>query len=168
MGPGSIQYYPFNANITFCCSNVTTAGSISGDETGLCGFDPAATVNVTSASGGTGTLEYRWDRSQDGGTNWSEIPTAAATTFNQSIINVNTLLRRKARRRGCSSFLTTNTVTKTVTPITVTITGNSNVCPGGSTTLTASSAGAGGTYLWNTGGTTKVLQSLQAQVLLTL
>ena len=155
MGPGSIQYYPFNASITFCCSNVTTAGSISGDETGLCGFDPAATVNVTSASGGTGTLEYRWDRSQDGGTNWSEIPTAAATTFNQSIINVNTLLRRKARRRGCSSFLTTNTVTKTVTPITVTITGNSNVCPGGSTTLTASSAGAGGTYLWNTGGTTQ-------------
>ncbi len=155
MGPGSIQYYPFNASITYCCSNVTTGGAISADETGICGFDPASTINVTSASGGTGTLEYRWDRSTNGGSSWSEIPTATATTFNQSIININTLLRRKARRRGCSSFLYSNTVTKSVTPITVSITGNTSVCPGGSTTLTSSTAGTGGSYLWNNGGSSQ-------------
>lgn len=155
MSTGSVLYYPFNADVPKCCNNVTTAGAISGDQTDLCGYDPTVTINTTSASGGTGTLEYRWDRSTNGGGIWNEIPTATATTFNQSIINATTLLRRKARRRGCDVFLTTNTVTKTVTPISVSISGNTNVCPGGSTTLTATSAGVGGNYLWNNGATTQ-------------
>lgn len=155
MSTGSILYYPFDASVPKCCTNVTTAGTIDGDQTDICGYDPTATINTISASGGTGTLEYRWDRSTNGGSSWSEIPTATATTFNQSAINTTTLLRRKARRRGCDAFLNTNNVTKAVTPISVSISGNTNVCPGGSSTLTATSAGTGGTYLWSTGATTQ-------------
>ena len=46
-------------------------------------------------------------------------------------------------------------VVSIVTP-TVTITGNSLICPGGSTTLTASGSGTG-TYLWSTGAVTSAI-----------
>ncbi|MBK8701457.1 MAG: Ig-like domain-containing protein [Saprospiraceae bacterium] len=155
IGSGNIYYYPFNASVPNCCTNLTSAGSITGDESGVCGYDAASTVNVSSASGGSGTLEYRWDQSTNNGSTWQEISGASATTYNPGVITTNTQFRRKARRRGCNNYVYSNIISKTVTPIGATISGNANVCPGGSVFLTASSAGAGGSYLWSSGETTE-------------
>lgn len=115
LGTGEVHYYPFNSSVPNCCVNVTVPGVIAGDQSGACGYDPAATTSTSSASGGSGTLEYGWEYSIDGGTTWINISGATSTTYNPTAIYVTTKYRRKARRRGCDTWTYSNVITKTVT-----------------------------------------------------
>jgi len=64
------------------CSNVTNAGSIGNVQSGCSPFDPAAITSVSLPSGGSGTLQYVWLQSFDGGNNFSVISGASSSTYN--------------------------------------------------------------------------------------
>ncbi|MEZ5045831.1 MAG: SdrD B-like domain-containing protein [Chitinophagaceae bacterium] len=106
---GSILYvdnFCLTANTTVqTCNNVTSGGTIGSDET-FCGssFDPANITNITSPSGGSGTLEYIWLQSYDGGTTSTSISGAYGATYNPPVISQTTWYRRCARRAGCSNY----------------------------------------------------------------
>jgi hypothetical protein len=91
-------------NVT--CSNVTNAGTIGYDET-ICAtsFDPALIQNLTAPSGGSGTLEYIWLSSLDGGTTNSVIAGATSSSYDPPTITQTTWYRRCARRSGCSDYV---------------------------------------------------------------
>jgi hypothetical protein len=92
--------------LSSCCDNVTTGGTIGYDES-VCGvyLDPANIVNVTLPTGGTGNLEYVWLISYDGGTNTSVIAGATGASYDPGPISQTTWYRRCARRAGCSSYV---------------------------------------------------------------
>ncbi len=96
----SITYDP-----TPPCDNVTSGGTIAGDES-VCGsYDPALITNVSSPSGGSGSLEYRWQQSTNSaGGPWNTISGASSATYNPSTITQSTWYRRQARRAGCTSY----------------------------------------------------------------
>ncbi|MEZ4961538.1 MAG: SdrD B-like domain-containing protein [Saprospiraceae bacterium] len=96
------------------CKNLTNAGTIEGAETGCNGFDPTAITESTAISGGSGTIEYQWQQSIDGGVTWTDIPGATSSTYDPGAITQTTRYRRNARRSRCGSFISSNTVTKTV------------------------------------------------------
>jgi predicted transcriptional regulator len=103
--------------------------SISGD-TEIC----TGTTTRLTASGGTG---YLW--STGATTYWIDVNPTATTTYNVTVTDGN----------GCQA---STIVTVTVNPLpTTSITGDTEICTGTTTRLTAS----GGTgYLWSTGATT--------------
>ncbi len=111
---------------------VTVGGSITASITGKDSICSGSTTTLT-ASGGT---SYSWSN--------------GATT---SVINVNpsstTPFKVVVSSGSCKD---SSTVTVQVTPaFKPTITGNSSICAGTNTVLTAT---GGGSYLWNTGATT--------------
>ncbi|HXH18837.1 MAG TPA: choice-of-anchor L domain-containing protein, partial [Chitinophagales bacterium] len=98
--------------------------------------------NVTltaSGSGGNSPYNFSWST---GSTNASiTVSPASSTTYNVTVTDAN----------GCTA-----TSSRTVTvnsPPTAAITNPGAICSGQSVTLTASGAGAGGSYLWSTGST---------------
>jgi hypothetical protein len=93
-------------------SNVTGAGSISGDETECLGFNPSTISSTTPASGGSGAgITYRWQFNNGGG--WTNIGSSNSVTYDPPAITVTTQYRRQARRSPCG-WLTSAVVTKTV------------------------------------------------------
>ncbi|MFM1875085.1 MAG: hypothetical protein RL266_822, partial [Bacteroidota bacterium] len=88
-----------------CCDNVTNAGQIGNPQTGCSPFDPAALVSLADPSGGTGSLEYVWLQSTNGGTNYTVISGATSSTYDPGTITQTTWYRRCARRSGCSSYV---------------------------------------------------------------
>ena len=149
LGLGEIHYFPFVGNAANCCSNITIPGTIAGNQSGTCGFDPVITTSSVAASGGSGTLEYRWDYSTNGGTTWVEIAGATSTTYNPGLTYTTTQYRRKARRRGCDTWAYSNIITITVTN---SITANAGVdqtqCDNAAFTLIGNAPSAGQTVLW--------------------
>lgn len=146
------------------CNNVTSGGTIGNNET-ICGlsFDPANIVSLTSPSGGTGTLEYVWLVSTDGGTTYTTIPGATNDTYDPGTITQTTWYRRCARRFGCTDFAgESNWVMK---ELKVPVTANAGVdknltCTTSSTTI-GTVAVSGSTYVWSP--TTNLSSSTIAQ-----
>ena len=100
------------------CNNVTSGGSIAGNETQCLSYDPGVISNVTSPSGGSGAREYLWLSSTTGcPTQLSQaIPGATGATYNPGTINQTTYYVRCSRRAGCTDWTQgeSNCVTKTV------------------------------------------------------
>ncbi|MBK7008866.1 MAG: Ig-like domain-containing protein [Saprospiraceae bacterium] len=150
LGLGEIHFFPFAASAPNCCSNITTAGTIAGDESGTCGFDPAATTSSVSASGGSGTLEYKWEQSTDNWVTFSEISGATSTTYNPGVIYQTTKYRRKARRRGCDVWAYSNAITKTISNMPVANAGaDISQCENGAFELTGNTPLTGQTSSWS-------------------
>lgn len=113
-GPNSVV--PVSVCIGFTpvtCSNVTNGGQIGSNQTScLATYDPAPFTNITSPSGGTGTLEYLWLRSTTtciapNGTNdseWEAVPNSNAATYDPGPIYQNTCYIRCSRRAGCTNY----------------------------------------------------------------
>ncbi|MCF8459257.1 MAG: hypothetical protein K9G46_00905, partial [Flavobacteriales bacterium] len=88
-----------------CCDNVTNAGSIGVAQSGCSPFDPANITSVSDPSGGSGTLQYVWLQSTDGGTNYTVISGASSSTYNPGSITTSTWYRRCSRRAGCTDYV---------------------------------------------------------------
>ena len=146
--------------LTSSCNNVTDGGTIAANQSG-CGssFDPAPFTNVTSPTGGSGVIEYMWLESTTtctvGDPGWNTVVGATSATYDAPAVSETTCYMRCSRRAGCTNWDgESNVITITVNPSpAVDISGTTNICNGGSTTLTAS--GSGGTspytYAWSNG-----------------
>lgn len=152
---GEIHYYPWNITLPTCgviCSNVTSGGAISGNQS-ICGnFNPTDITSTTAASGGSGTLEYKWQYKTTG--SWVDIAGATSANYDPPTITQTTQYQRLAKRDNCSNYIASNTITKTVRTVPVANAGNNkNICNGATTSITASAVGGTTpyTYLWNNG-----------------
>ncbi|MCC6460614.1 MAG: SprB repeat-containing protein, partial [Saprospiraceae bacterium] len=124
--------YDAESNIVTMTVNTSPNASISGGTATVC-----SGVNTTLTASGGGTYA------------WSTGSTTAATTVAPTTTTTYTVTVTAAN--GCTKTAT-KTVTVDVPP--ASISGTSTICPGTSTTLTAS---GGGTYSWNTGFTTAAI-----------
>jgi hypothetical protein len=150
LGLGEIHFFPFAASVPNCCSNVTKGGTIAGNQSGTCGFDPTVTTSSVSASGGSGTLEYRWEQSTDNWVTFSEISGATSTTYNPGVIYATTQYRRKARRRGCDTWAYSNAITKTISNMPSANAGaDITQCENGAFQLTGNTPTSGQTSSWS-------------------
>ncbi|MFK8104610.1 MAG: hypothetical protein AB8G15_18950, partial [Saprospiraceae bacterium] len=101
------------------CDNVTNGGTIGTDEQSCEPYDPANIVNVNAPSGGTGTIQYRWQRSTSSQSGpWTNINGANNASYNPGYLNQTNWFRRLARRdNGCTEFTgISNVVVKVVDP----------------------------------------------------
>ncbi len=96
------------------CKNLTFAGAIAGSEIGCDGYDPAPIVETQPPSGGGGSIEYRWEKSTNGGITWTIIDGATGPNYDPPFITQTTHYRRCARRSRCSDFVFTMAVVKEV------------------------------------------------------
>lgn len=95
-----------------CSTNVTQPGAISGNETGTStGFDPLVIQSIQPASGGVGTIEYKWQKTlvPYSGTSslhdWQDIVGANASTFDPAIITQTTYFRRLSKTTSCTDWI---------------------------------------------------------------
>ena len=99
-----------------------SAGSIGGSGQNICAGDiPNTLTSTTNASGGTGTLTYRWQSSPNG-TSWTDIAGAAGanTIYSPSAISATTHYRRTVTGLNCSGSSATvnsNVIVVTVSPL---------------------------------------------------
>ncbi len=154
-GPGG---YSTTTNPAVVSPSANTTYTVTGQVQGGCSSTktitiyhkkppPAAITGGTAACGpftttltaGTG-ISYQWSTGAFGSTVSVSVssPTTAITV---TVWAVN----------GCSAVATTTLYSWPIP--TPTITGNTSICAGSTATLTSSSAGLGGSYLWNTGST---------------
>ncbi len=136
------------------CSNLTSAGTITGDQN-YC--DPASLTGIleaTPAVGGTGALEYLWmysDFTADfsaGG--WNTIVGATGKDLPANLIP--TLTRktnfiRCVRRAGCGTYLEGNVIMK-VPAVAFSYTAERFPCLNRANIFTAADNGTGATYSW--------------------
>ena len=126
-----------SAGLAVSQASTLPAPTISGSTT----FCTGGSTTLTSSSAGTGG-SYLWSN----GATTASIPVSTAGTYSVKITN----------SLGCESAFSAGTVVTQASSLpTPTISGTPSFCAGSSTTLTASSAGTGGTYLWNNGATTQ-------------
>ncbi|MDX1348590.1 MAG: SprB repeat-containing protein, partial [Putridiphycobacter sp.] len=87
------------------CSNVTSAGSISGDQSSCGSFYPTTIVSTAPASGGTGPVEYQW-MYKSAATGWSlvAIPGATSIDYTPGLLSQTTKFVRCSRNQGCTSW----------------------------------------------------------------
>jgi hypothetical protein len=102
------------------CDNVTSGGTIGSNQSYNCGpFDPAAIVEITAPSGGSGALEYLWLSSTTGCPNSATQAIAGANgaSYDPGILSQTTYFVRWSRRAGCTEWTTggSNCVIITVT-----------------------------------------------------
>ncbi|MGB0429164.1 MAG: collagen-binding domain-containing protein [Bacteroidia bacterium] len=105
---------------TECC-NVTDGGTIAQNQSDCGSFDPSTITSSMAASGGNGTLEYKWLYSTSSNTynandnSWNEISGATSESFDPSTISTTTNFVRLAKRDGCNTWDgVSNVVTMTV------------------------------------------------------
>ena len=129
-------------------------GSINGAAT-ICFSGNPLTINSQSlAYGGNGSYTYQWQYSNNGSSGWTNIGSAAATTYNPpSGLTSSRWYRRRAISCGETKY--TNTVKITVSPILTSgsINGEQTICSSGNPTTLGSASNAGGgngsyTYQW--------------------
>ncbi len=152
LGLGEIHLYPFEGDVPSCCSSLTNAGTIGSNQS-YCGssFNPEDLTETSDPVGGSGSLEYLWQVSNDS-VSWINISVATSKKYDPPSLNTTTYYRRGARRKGCNTYLYSNIVAINVnTSPTASISGANSICLGENTSLTAS---GGATYVWNTGETT--------------
>ncbi len=139
------------------CDNFTDPGEICCDQT-LCapGNTPAPLTSLAPATGGSGTIEYIWMMSTNGGpfdpNTWTLIPGATGLTYAPGPLNETTFFARCARRLPCTTYLETETVTITVeTGFAAVIDGSTLNCVGDVVTFTSTDFGPDVTYSWDFG-----------------
>ncbi len=107
-----------NGGGTDGCDNVTSGGSIAGDETGCGAYNPGPITNAASPSGGSGNMEFIWLSSTTGCPRFlsETIEGANQSTYDPGMITQTTYYLRCSRRAGCSVWTVgeSNCVVKTV------------------------------------------------------
>jgi choice-of-anchor A domain-containing protein len=110
MDGGEIHNFPFFTDVS-CpappCSNITNGGQIASSRNYCTSTNPPAFTNVTSPSGGSGTIEYAWAYSFDCGIpvdQWPLISGATAATYDPPTVSQSTCYVRLSRRSGCNDY----------------------------------------------------------------
>ncbi len=121
------------------CANVTTAGTISGNQSNCGYFDPTTITSTASASGGAGgTIQYQWQTRTLKVYPWGNISGATSTTYDPPN-SYSKYYRRLAKRTCSSSWLSSNEVIiRSPASPSPSISGPSSICTGKTTTITAS------------------------------
>ena len=101
-----------NCTVAPVCDNFTNAGIISGAQTSCGSYNPANIVNASSPSGGSGDTQYQWQYKTTG--DWDDIDSANSAAYDPSTISITTQYQRGARRSGCSDYIFTASIIKTV------------------------------------------------------
>ncbi len=96
------------------CNNVTSAGTIAANQSGVSPFDPAMLTQTAAPVGGS-NYEYKWQQSTDNST-WTDIAGATSMTYDPGVLTTTTYFRRCTRSTNCTTWLNTNVITITVTP----------------------------------------------------
>jgi hypothetical protein len=141
-------------------------GTIGSDQT-VCATEPVnPIVNITGASGGTGTISYQWQQSTDN-SSFTNIIGETSQTYSPPGLTQTTYYRRGAYTATDAIVYTTGSVKITVNPTpAVTAGSNSPVCAGGTINLTSSAAVS---WIWdgpNSFASTQQNPSVPAQHLL--
>ncbi|MFT4755193.1 MAG: hypothetical protein ACI85Q_002760, partial [Salibacteraceae bacterium] len=94
---------------TTICDPITDGGTISANQNGFIGgFNPITIQNTSPATGGIGTIEYKWMESDypvpSTDAYWTEISGANSATYNPSFITKTTYLIRLAKNNTCSDW----------------------------------------------------------------
>ncbi len=145
VSPSSTTTYSVVYSVTGCSSlagsgtiTVNPIPTVSVNSQTVCAGSSATLTATPSIGGGT----YLWNTGETG----SELIISPSSTTTYSVVY--TFL-------GCSSLAGSGTIT--VKSIPTVVVNSSAICSSGSATLTATPSAAGGTFLWNTGGTGSTL-----------
>lgn len=140
-----ILYHVFTISFS-CLAQCPLPGYILGNEswTTSASFNPANITNGQSATGGSGTISYKWQESTDLGATWTDIAGITSLTYNPNTITTTTWYRRLAKTGTCA-WEPSNAVRKAIIntttsncPIQSTRTvGNISKCSGSGATKTA-------------------------------
>jgi RHS repeat-associated protein len=114
-----------DASNTTAYSNIVTktvwtevdGGSISGTQTINYNTDASPMNNNSSASGGTGSFTYQWQKSEYNGSSWgswSNVSGATSVSYDPPALTVTTKYRRVATNTGGCGTGNSNEITKTV------------------------------------------------------
>lgn len=147
---------------------VTTAGGTTATATGFCVQYPATAANVSRCGAGSVTLTA--SGAPTGGTYsyyaalYGGAVLGTGSTFTTPSLSFDATyyvgITTGSGATACEGPRTAIGVTiNTVSPATITATGSTTVCQGGSVVLTASS---GSSYLWSNGATTQSISATQA------
>ncbi len=159
--PFTPDNFSYDAGIYPECDNVTSGGTIIGDEE-LCGLgaDPSIIESETLPTGGFGILEYLWLQSNipiyngPGDPNWIIIPNSNSPSYDPGPISQDTYYIRCARRAGCNDYIgETNIVSKIIIeyPLTNIEEFPAQLCDDEGGKFVASIAGGGAIYFWEFG-----------------
>ncbi len=116
---GNTTTCSFNVNVTetiVVCTPDTDGGQVSGNELICDPYDPQTITSTSLPTGGTGTIEYRWLKSENGcPTDISQaISNSNSPTYNPPFITTTTTYVRWSRRADCTDWVASNCITKTV------------------------------------------------------
>jgi len=129
------------------CLNITNGGAIGSNQTISSGGDPAALTNVTTPSGGSGTIEYLWLSNTTipcppvGSTSWQSISNSNSATYDPGPLTQSTCFMRCSRRSGCTEYDGESN------PVTITV-NSACSCPGNLITNASFESGTTGWSKW--------------------
>ncbi|MCB9233897.1 MAG: HYR domain-containing protein [Bacteroidia bacterium] len=135
---------------TYVSCPAINPGSISGGGTICSGGNLGSFGNSASASGGQTPYTYQWQQRVNCSGSWTNISGATGTTYNPPALTTTTCYRRRVID-GCNPAAYTNTLTITVVADpTISASGGTTICVGGSVTLSSSTSGGTGSasYQW--------------------
>jgi concanavalin A-like lectin/glucanase superfamily protein/PA14 domain-containing protein/Big-like domain-containing protein/parallel beta helix pectate lyase-like protein len=96
--------------------NYSGPGQIFGNEENCSSYDPNVISHINPPTGGSGgSLVYQWQKSDNDGLSWTDIPGAVSQSYDPGTITQTILFRRGATRSPCSEFIYTDEVIKLVT-----------------------------------------------------
>jgi hypothetical protein len=144
----------------YCVVGGTCSPSVTSDVSGDIAVQGplAGTISVSGGSsvcsGSSKTLtlsghsgSIQWQSSANNST-WTDISGSTEPIFNTGALNATTYYRAKLTSGSCSAVYTSAEVITVISLPSVSISGNTTICNGSSTTLTASGAS---TYAWSNG-----------------
>ena len=143
---GSLNILAVSVGIV--CPNPPVGGTLTASATQIC---PGTSVNLTAtgASGGA-SVAYQWQASTNGGTTWTNVANATATTLTAAP-TVTTQYRLQATCGGASGTSTPITITVVPTDVVTLSYSGSPFCQAGGSTATPTVSPAGGTFSGTTG-----------------
>ncbi len=144
-----------SASFSIVVDPTTVAGSVSGTSPNICLGSSTGTLTL---SGHTGSV-VKWQKSNNGGTTWTDITNTAAT-YSETPATAGTWMYRAVVQSGTCSQLNSTSYSVIVAPLSVggTVSGGSTpICLGSSTGTMTLSGHTGSVVKWqksNNGGTT--------------
>ena len=108
--------------------NSLTSGSISGSAWICSGAPVSAFANTASATIGSGSFTYQWEKSPNGVDGWTSIPGATGATYTAAQLTINQWYRRAAISSCETKYTNVVYINIISTPVAGTISGTYQLC----------------------------------------